>query len=55
MPQEKVSIRDDEWEMVKKHYQKHREQYRKKGIYSATALVRQWIHDKIVELDTDSE
>ena len=55
MSQVKVSIPDDEWERVKKHFEKHKKELRKDGIRSPTALLRHWIREGLKEPQSESE
>ena len=49
MSQSKVSIPPEEWELVQKYYDKHKDDLMLKGIKSPTALLRRWILEKYQE------
>lgn len=56
MSQIKVSIPDDEWAMVQKHFEKHKESLKTKyGVRSPTALLRHWIREGAKTQYSESE
>ena len=55
MKQVKVSIPEDEWQLVVSSFNKQKKLYRKKGIRSPTALLRHWIRNGLERLETQNE
>jgi hypothetical protein len=49
MSQEKVSIPPEEWKLVEKYFEDHKQDLFMKGIKNPTALVRRWILEKYQE------
>ena len=49
LSQSKVSIPPEEWELVQKYFEKHKQELLLKGIKSPTALLRGWILEKYQE------
>jgi hypothetical protein len=49
MSQDKVSIPTEEWQLVLKYYEAHKEELRLKGIKTPTALLRRWLLEKYSE------
>lgn len=47
--QDKVSIPSEEWQLITKYYEAHKEELKLKGIKSPTALLRRWILEKYSE------
>jgi len=47
MSQTKVSIPDDEWQMLLDYFKKHKSELRREGIRNPTALLRHWIREGI--------
>lgn len=47
--QDKVSIPSEEWQLVQKYFETHKDELKLKGIKSPTALLRRWILEKYSE------
>jgi hypothetical protein len=49
MPQKKLSIPSEEWNLIQDYYEANKEQLKLEGIRSPTMLLRRWVLDRYRE------